>query len=194
MPPAVLAVLLLTAVASPSFSQSAPSLGAAFHAGVAVSDDPRSFYTAKLQASGALRGSIELPLFFPVSLELALQLHDTFASSLSGGWGYRSYWGWGARLAAGFALPLRSSSADRTVKAGAFVGASGNYDRYTWTHLFFFYSGLFLEPFLEFHFTALKRQSFSLIMPIDYFFRKDLRFSGSVGIGLQWRYYLRRSQ
>ncbi len=172
------------------------ALGVGTHGGVAVADDPvgfsPDFYTPKVQVVGAVTALLDIPLFASLSLGFGLQLHTTTASSFSGGWSYRSHWGGGLRLSAGYGVQLPASSRPRQLELGASAGASFNYDLYTWTTLYFFYPGVFLEPYLELYNPKRERYSFTLVLPIDYYFRKDLSFSGSIGIGVLWRYYLKR--
>jgi len=169
------------------------ALGIGTHGGVALADDPvgfsPDFYTPKAQALGAVTALLDIPLFASLSLGFGLQLHTTTASSLAGGWSYRSHWGGGLRLSAGYGVQLSSSSRPLQLELGASAGASFNFDRYTWTTLFFFYPGVFLEPYLELYNPKRERSSIALVLPIDYYFRKDLDFSGSIGIGVVWRYY-----
>jgi len=169
------------------------ALGIGTHGGVALADDPvgfsPDFYTPKAQALGAVTALLDIPLFASLSLGFGLQLHTTTASSLAGGWSYRSHWGGGLRLSAGYGVQLSSSSRPLQLELGASAGASFNFDRYTWTTLLFFYPGVFLEPYLELYNPKRERSSIALVLPIDYYFRKDLDFSGSIGIGVVWRYY-----
>jgi hypothetical protein len=172
------------------------ALGVGVHGGVAVADDPvgfsPDFYTPKSQVVGAVTALLDIPLFASLSLGVGLQFHATTASSLSGGWSYRSHWGGGLRLSAGYGMQLSSSSRPLQLELGASAGGSLNYDIDTWTTLLFFYPGVFLEPYLEFYNPKREKHSFTLVLPIDYYFRKDLEFSGSIGIGILWRYYLKR--
>ena len=47
------------------------------------------------------------------------------------------------------------------------------------------------KPYLEFYNPKRAKHSFSLVLPIDYYFRKDIEFSAAIGIGVVWRYYLK---
>jgi len=168
------------------------ALGVGTHGGVALTDHPDEFYTPKAQAVGAVTALLDIPLFSSLSLGFGLQLHTTKASSLAGGWSYRSHWGGGLRLSAGYGVQLPASSRPLQLELGASAGASFNYDLYTWTTLYFFYPGVFLEPHLELYNPKRERSSIALVLPIDYYFRKDLNFSGSIGFGVLWRYYSKR--
>jgi hypothetical protein len=174
------------------------ALGVGIHSGVAVADDPfgfsPDFYTPKAQAVGAVTALLDIPLFSSLALGFGLQLHTTTASSLDGGWRYRSHWGGGLRLSAGYGLRLPAASRALQLELGATAGGSFNFDRYTWTTLFFYYPGIFLEPYLEFYNPKRAKHSFTLVLPIDYYFRKDLEFSGAIGIGVLWRYYSKGSK
>lgn len=170
------------------------ALGAGVYSALAITNGVGDYFTTMPQA--AVGGSVflDIPLFSSFSLGLALQVHDTLASPFSsGGWYYKSHWGTGFRTSIGYGI-LLPSSGPRDLQLGTSLGASFNYDRRTLTSLFFFYPGVYLEPFFEFSSLKPKKYSFTLILPIDYYFRKDLDFSGSIGLGILWRYYLKRKE
>ena len=167
------------------------ALGIGTHGSVALTDHPDEFYTPKVQAAGAVTALLDVPLFSTLSLGFGLQLHTTTASSLAGGWLYRPHWGGALRLSAGYGAQLSSSSRALQLELGAAAGGSFNFDLYTWTTLFFYYPGVFIEPYLEFYNPKRAKHSFSLVLPIDYYFRKDIEFSAAIGIGVVWRYYLK---
>jgi hypothetical protein len=177
---------------APAEAADGPALGSGILGGVSVTDAPGDFFTPKAQAVGAVNVLLDIPLFSGVFLGLGFQLHDTLASSLSGGWSYRSHWGGGLRLSAGYGLGISDSSRPLELELGASAGGSANYDVQTWTTLYFFYPGIFLEPYLELHKQKWGRHSFTLILPLDYYFRKELDFSASIGIGVIWKYYFKR--
>jgi hypothetical protein len=172
-----------------------PVLGLGIQGGVAVADDPvgfppeyAEFYTPKAQAVGALGASLDFPLFSGSYLGLGLQLHSVTASSPAGGWTYRGHWGGGLRLSAGYGFELPRPAGSLRLSLGASAGGSFNFDLITFTSLFIYYPGIFLQPYLELDNPARKRRSIALVMPIDYYFRRDLEFYGSIGFGVVWRY------
>jgi hypothetical protein len=162
--------------------------------GVALADEPvgsgypSGFYTPKAQAVGALAALLDFPLFSSLSLGIGLQLHGFTASSPAGGWIYRAHWGGGLRLSAGYGFELTEPSRPLQLRLGVSAGGSFNLDLITFTTLFFYYPGIFLEPYLEFDNPKRKNRSIALILPIDYYFRRDLEFYGSIGFGVVWRY------
>jgi hypothetical protein len=168
-----------------------PALGVGMQAGLAVADDPvgfsSEFYTPKAQAAGALSALLDIPLFSVLSLGLGLELHGTAASSPAGGWEYRSHWGGGLRLSAACGWAVAPPS---RLELGASIGTSFNFDLYTWTTLFFFYPGIYFEPYIAFRSARRPNRSLALVLPVDYYFRKDLEFYGSIGIGIRWRFAL----
>ena len=171
-----------------------PVLGLGFLGAVAVADQPvgpgypEGFFTPKAQAVGALSASLELPVFSGLFLGLGLDLHGATASNPAGGWTYRAHWGGGLRLAAGYGFELAGPPGKVKLELGASAGGSFNYDLISLTSLFIYYPGIFLQPYLEFDNPERKGRSIALVMPIDYYFRRDLEFYGSVGLGVVWRY------
>jgi hypothetical protein len=183
---------LLSAVRAGAAGRAA--LGVGMQAGVAVADDPPAllgfspeFFTPKAQGYGALSAMLSVPLFSIASLGLGLELHGTTASSPAGGWEYQSHWGGGLRLSAACGWGLRPPS---RLELGASIGGSFNFDLYTRTTLFFFYPGIFVEPYIALRSARRPNRSLALIMPVDYYFRRDLEFYGSIGIGVRWRFAL----
>ena len=188
------ALAVITLIAPIPLPAERPALGLGTRTGVAVAAQPlgydSDFYTPKAQAVWAVDGLLDIPLFSALSLGVGLQLHGTTASSLAGGWAYRSHWGGALRLGTGYGFTVSQPSAPRRLEIGASAGGSFNIDLYTWTTLYFFYSGVFLEPYIDLHSRAPKRHSFALALPLDYYFRRDLGFFGSIGLGVLWRYTL----
>jgi len=193
------ATLLLAALCGPAgWGQSAPRAaqtlaGPALELGLLG----RAVFTRgeslplKVQAAGAasLRG--EIPVMPSAALGLGLDGHDTLGSSLAGGWQYSGHLGCGLRLYGRVRGPLGSTSGGRTPYLGAATGVSLNYDRHTYTDLYFFYPGWFLEPQLELQLRPGGRSGLALSLPLDVFFRKDLDLSVAVGLGVSWRLYRR---
>jgi hypothetical protein len=187
--------MLLQSPAAQSAERKGPSmLGFGVIGAVAVADDPLGgspeFFTPKTQAMGAVNLLLDVPLFSRFYAGIGLQFHGTKISNYAGGWVYKSHWGGGLRLSASYGHPVSEPSRPLQLKLGAAAGASFNVDLYTYTTLFFFYPGVFLEPYLLFDHSERNRSSLSLVLPIDYHFRRDLGFYGSVGLGMIWRYTL----
>ncbi|UCF97177.1 MAG: hypothetical protein JSV89_18695 [Spirochaetaceae bacterium] len=171
-----------------------PTLGLGIQSGVAIADNPvglsYDFFTPKIQAVGALNALLDIPLFSSFSLGLAFQMHGATISNYAGGWVYKSHWGGAVRLSAGYGVQLRDPSQALQLKLGAAAGASFNFDLYTLTTLFFYYPGIFLEPYIELNSSKRKNSSLAFVLPIDYYFRRDLELYLSIGIGALWRYTL----
>jgi hypothetical protein len=198
-----LIVLLLIGCLLPLAAEEAPAgsggswrpvWGLGIFAAVAVADEPvgsgypAGFFTPKAQAAGAVSAILDLPVLFGFSLGLGLQLHGVTASNPSGGWTYRAHWGGGLRISAGYGFELSRPPTALQLKLGASAGGSFNFDLITFTSLFIYYPGIFLEPYLELDNPERKRSSIALVMPVDYYFRRDLEFYGSFGFGVVWRY------
>jgi hypothetical protein len=199
----ILLLLLLTGSLPPLGAEDAfpggernwrPVLGLGILGAVAVADEPvgpgypEDYFTPKAQAVGALSASLDLPLFSGLFLGLGLDLHGATASNPAGGWTYRGHWGGGLRLAAGYGFELSRPAGTLRLRLGTTAGGSFNYDLVTFTSLFIYYPGIFLQPYLEFDNPKRKRRSIALVMPIDYYFRRDLEFYGSIGLGVVRRY------
>jgi hypothetical protein len=200
-----LLVLLLIAVVFPLAAADAEvrsartertALGFGILGAVALADEPlgpgypSGFYTPKAQAVGALNALLDVPVYSGFSLGAAFQLHAVTASSLAGGWSYPAHWGGGLRLSAGYGFELTEPSRPLRLRLGTSVGGSFNFDLQSLTTLLFYYPGIFLEPYLEFDSPKRKKRSVALVLPIDYFFRRDLGFYGSIGVGVVRRYTL----
>ena len=171
-----------------------PVLGLGIQSGVALADEPvgsgypEGFFTPKAQAVGALSASLDLPLFSALFLGIGLQLHGVTASNPNGGWTYRAHWGGGVRVSAGYGFELARPTRPLRLRLGASAGGSFNFDLETFSTLFFYYPGIFLEPYLELDNPKREKRSLALVLPIDYYFRRDLEFYGSIGFGVVRRY------
>ena len=133
------ALAFITLIAPIPLPAERPALGLGTRTGVAVAAQPlgydSDFYTPKAQAVWAVDGLLDIPLFSALSLGEGLQLHGTTASSLAGGWAYRSHWGGALRLGTGYGFTVSQPSAPRRLEIGASAGGSFNIDLYTWTTL-----------------------------------------------------------
>jgi hypothetical protein len=180
--------LLCAAAALPAAAQArGVALGSELRGAVAlVRDDP---FPLKAQGAGSLSLLAELPVAEPLALGLGLRLQGTLASGLSGGFQYRGHWGAGLLLGARLGVWLPGGGSVSALRVGTQMGALLSYERYSLTVLYFFYPGLYCEPFLELQFLRLPRFTFALGLPVEYHFRKDPPCSGSVGLGLTCRYY-----
>jgi hypothetical protein len=173
-----------------------PVLGLGILGGVALTAEPvgpgypSGFFTPKAQLVGALSALLDITLFSSLSLGIGFQLHGITASSLDGGWSYPGHWGGGLRLSAGYGFELTEPSRPLQLRLGASAGGSFNFDLQSFTTLFFFYPGIFLEPYLELDSSKREKCSMAIVLPIDYYFRRDYEFYGSIGIGVVWRYTL----
>jgi hypothetical protein len=187
-------VLLQSPAAQSAEGRKRSSVGIGLIGAVAVADDPLGgspeFFTLKAQAAGAVNLLLDVPVFAGLHAGIGLQFHGTTISSYAGGWVYKSHWGGGLRLSAGYGFPVSEDSRPLQLKLGAAAGASFNIDLYTYTTLFFFYPGVFLEPYLLLDHSKRKNSSLAVVLPVDYYFRRDLGFYGSIGLGVIWRYTL----
>jgi hypothetical protein len=187
-------VLCSAAVPRPAGAIEGLAFGLGLGGALTLTNGEGDYLTTKAQAAGNVSLLLDIPLFPSWFLSLGFDLHNTSVSGFSGGWYYRSHLGNGLLVSAGYKheLPATKKGIERSI--GTSLGGSFNFDRYKLTGLLFFYPGLFLEPFFELGFPKAPRHSLSLLVPFEYYFRKDLAFSGSLGIAVLWRYYLTRRE
>lgn len=175
----------------PIFAGKRPlSLSFGVASGGALTRDER--FPMKPQWHINLGAGADLPMGGPISLGLGLAFHKTAASSLEGGFLYRSHSGMDCRLyltAERILLPLRLR--DFRIYPGLAAGFLARYDKYELTTLYFFYPGIFLQPFVEIG--KAGRLSLIVSVPLDYYFRRDLKLSMSAGLGLSLRLYMRKN-
>ncbi|GAB4367576.1 MAG: hypothetical protein Kow009_04490 [Spirochaetales bacterium] len=119
-----------------------------------------------------------------VSITETMGIHGVEASNLDGGWGYRGYEGAQARL--GVEVPFGDTPADgRSAtgsQAGWGAGGGGFFSRYRDTDLLFFYPSIYTFLFLD-YFTS-PRLRIRYTVPFEWYFRKDLAASFSLGISI----------
>jgi hypothetical protein len=142
-------LLIFVTGAAPIFAGKKPlSLSFGAVGGGGLTRDER--FPMKPQLDINLGAGIDLPLGGPISLGLGLYFHKTYASSLEGGFLYRGHSGMDSRLyltAERILLPLRLR--DLRIYPGLSAGFLARYDKYQLTTLYFFYPGIFLQPFVE---------------------------------------------
>jgi hypothetical protein len=181
-------LLIFVTGAAPIFAEKRPlslSFGAA--GGGAFTKDER--FPMKPQWDINLGAAADLPIGQTLSLGLGLAFHNTAASSLEGGFLYRGHSGIDSRLYLTAAhLPPAFRLDYFHVDSGISAGFLARYDKYELTTLYFFYPGIFLQPFLEF--SKAGRLSLIVSLPLDYYFRRDLKLSLSAGLGLSLRWYM----
>ena len=168
------------------------SVGADGRLGSAFAKDPR--FPVKPQTDVGIAASLEFLPFEFLGLGASLGYHWTKDSNLQGGFLYRAYSGADLRifLSSRF-LTIIDGQAIR-LQLGANVGALMRLDHYDLTTLYFFYWGLFIHPFLEMGFRGLPLLAVQFALPFDYYFRKDLDVSTSIGVGVNLRLYPLRNK
>jgi len=189
------AVLLAVRLLGPAALGAAPqgfSTGLRAGGGIELAgSDP---FPVKAQGAGSGGLYAELQLNRWLGLGLAAQAHFTAPSSLSGGFQYRGHWGADLRPYLSVRWTEHSASENLELVAGNLVGAIARYDGYLQTFRYFFYMGIYVEPYLELHFPggAGGRHSLVTSMPLDLYFRRDLPLSAAAGLAVAWKLYLRR--
>jgi hypothetical protein len=116
----------------------------------------------------------ELPLFSFLSLGFSLAYRFTAPSDLAGGFLYRGHRGTCPGLYLAAKVPLVRAPKHMGLLAGLAAGGSASLERYSLTELYFFYTSIFLEPFLAFYFPSLGPNTFCLSAPLRLDFRRDL--------------------
>jgi hypothetical protein len=156
-------------------------LGLDGRTGVVYTKDPR--FPTKTQLDLAIGGSFEVtPLSF-FGLGFSFGHHWTKASGLEGGYRYRAHSGSDLRLYLTLRLALLRNTRTQLI-LGSNQGGLARFDSYDLTPLNFFYMGLFIHPYLELAFSKIPYLGFQLGFPIDYYVRKDLELSTSIGVGV----------
>ena len=191
-----LAAALPAAADTPREGTPAPSPAATIHgltlgayAGGGASLAASPYFPPKVQPWWSSGLALELAMGSQLGLGLSLGYHQAAVSSAAAGWLYRGYLGLeaGAYL---FGRGLLAGGAEQQeLIGGVAMGASARFDTYTRTELLFFYPSLLFEPYLEFHSPRLGRHTFSLGLPLQVHFRKDMNFSASLGLNVRWRWY-----
>jgi hypothetical protein len=143
-----------------------------------VTKDP--VWPAKFQPGGRIQLVWEFDLGSRLRLASALGYHYTGRSNLAGGVLYRAFSG--VDLRGGFAVVGKQDSS--RVSFGLAAGGYARIDSYVYTRLFFFYPGVYVEPFLEGRPDRPWRNHWQLGFPVELAFRRDLEFCLSVGVGL----------
>jgi len=167
-----------------------PSLSFGLASGGAFTRDER--FPMKSQWDINLGAGADLPIGGPISLGLGLAFHNTAASSLEGGFLYRGHSGMDCRLYLTAAhLPPAFQLGNFHIDSGISAGFLARYDKYELTTLYFFYPGIFLQPFVEVG--KAGRLNLIVSLPLDYYFRRDLKLSLSAGLGLSLRWYFRKN-
>ena len=167
------------------------ALGAKFGADVGLTRDSR--FALKAQAGGNLGLMLDFPIVTPLYAGLSFTFHRTWASSLKGGIIYRGYSGIDSRLFLILKGLINAEAGPLNLLLGGAGGASARFDKYQYTLLYFFYPGVFLEPFLELQIIPWK-SSLQVSLPIDWYFRKDLVVSASAGLAVVWKLYVLRKE
>lgn len=140
-------------------------------------------WALKPQAGGALELELEYRFSNRLSLGAGFGWHGVLASGLSGGYLYRAFSGLEGRLRLGWSKLILPAAGDRPpLWAGLLGGGLARLDRYSYTELYFFYPGLFAGPFLELGPGPGSRFSFRLLLPLEWYFRRDMQVSASAGL------------
>jgi len=161
------------------------ALGAGTGVEVVMTESP--YFPLKAQLRVFAQLVTEFPIAGPLGMGLSLGYHGVGPSAAAAGFVYRGH----AGLDTGLHLFVRGLMTTGIVDlfGGVRSGVEANFDEYNLTQLLFFYPSLLVEPYLEFHFPPLGAHTFSLGLPVHWYFRKDLNVSPAIGLGLTWRWY-----
>ena len=178
---------LLTAVAAPAIAQGRYLFFSPLAVGGAVLTQMEGF-PAKVHTDGALGFGFE---FFPlrwVGIGTSIRYHWTLPSTTEGGFIYRGHSGPEGRLFLTVRHPDFHKANVFFLGIGADVGGLARFDSYTNTSLYFFYPGVFIQPFFDFTLNRNHGVSYRIFGLVDLYFRRDLRLSAGSGIGLSIRF------
>jgi hypothetical protein len=163
------------------------SVGAESRLGATFTKDPR--FPVKPQTDVAVAASLEFLPFEFLGLGTSLGFHWTKASNLEGGFLYRAYSGGDLRFFISSRFLTLFDGRSVRLELGSNQGALMRLDRYDLTTLHFFYWGLFIHPFVELGFSGLPLLAIQIALPFEYYFRKELDLSTSIGVGVNIRLY-----
>jgi len=142
-------------------------------------------------------GEAGLDVLFPATAWLDLGVSagwlGAMPSDMNGGFGYRAYSGGFFGFVAEASTPLVSWKSVGTLRGGARLGALASVAAYGGTGLVFFFPSLALDGFLAISPAALRMLDIGLSVPLRIHFRRDMAFSGSVGLGLSIAVSTRRA-
>lgn len=137
-------------------------------------------WPAKIQPGARINLVTEWDLGYRWRFVSALGYHYIGRSNLAGGVLYRAYSG--VDLRSGFAAVGGDDSS--RLSFGLAAGGYARIDFYEYTRLFFFYPGIYVEPFLEGRPDRPWRSHWQLSFPMELAIRRDLELCLSVGVGL----------
>ncbi len=177
-----LALFILVVVSLPAVWGRGFAFGLRAESGVMLVRDNR--YPLKVQPWAGIGAGAELSLIKALSSGLALFVHNTWPSSLSGGVIYRGFSGIELRLHLAYKSPLFPTP---NLLIGLAGWVTARLDRYTYTELAFFYPGAGLAALLEWRLGGNNVLLFS--WPATLFFRRDLQLSLSLGLSIGWKIY-----
>lgn len=155
--------------------------------GVLLSREER--FPLKAQADVGLLAGVELPLRGKLAARLALGAHNTWPSSLAGGFAYRGFGGAELRLLLAYRDLAALTLGGLRPGLGLAGGLTARYDRYQYTRLYFFYLGLAAAPELEIPFPRRPQHALTLSLPLKLYFRRDLALSAGAELAVGWKFY-----
>ncbi len=143
-------------------------------------------YGAKAQ----LGGEAAVDLLFPATAWLSLGASagwlGAMPSDLSGGFGYRAFSGGTVGFVAEASAPIASRQSTEEIRGGVRLGGLANLAVYSNTGLAFFFPSLALDGFLRLSSKAHPLLEIGVTLPLRMYFRKDLKLSGSAGLGMSF--------
>ena len=150
-------------------------------------------YGAKAQLGGEAAVEVLFPATAWLGLGVSAGLLGAMPSDMNGGFGYRAYSGGFLGFVVEASGPIATWKNVGTLRGGARLGALANVAGYGGTGLVFFFPSLALDGFLAISPAALRMLDIGLSVPLRIHFRRDMAFSGSVGLGLSIAVSTRRA-
>jgi hypothetical protein len=141
-------------------------------------------YGAKTQLGGEAAVDVLFPVTGWLGLGVSAGWLGAMPSEMNGGFGYRAYSGGFLGFTAEASAPLATWTKAGTLRGGGRLGVIAGVAGYGGTGLVFFFPSLGLDGFLRFTPAALPFLDIGVTLPLRVYFRKDLQFSGSAGLGM----------
>ena len=141
-------------------------------------------FDVKAQAATRVNASLYVPIIEILTFRFESGFHFVSHSDFSGAYYYRGYSGWHFASGLDLGFPLVEEDSATLLDLGVGFLGGGSFSTYYHNSQMFFYPGLRLEPFTSLGLQGTRPFIFLLSIPLDFYFRSDLVFSGHFGLKL----------